>query len=156
MNLKELRNKLGLTQKEAAECVGVSLRSYISYENNPDKASSRTYKYILNTLAEKYPMDETHGTLSIDFIQKTCSEIFDKYNVNFCILFGSYAKGSEKETSDVDLLLSSDIKGLQFYGLVEELRQALGKKIDLLDMNQLLNNPELLSEILKYGVRIYG
>lgn len=156
MNIRELRNKIGITQKEAAKSVGVSLRSYVDYENNPSKIQSRTYKYIFNTLSELYPLDETHGVLTMDFIRKTCSDIFDKYKVDFCILFGSYAKGTAKETSDVDLLLSSRITGLKFYGLVEELRQALGKKVDLLDIKQLSNNTELLSEILKYGEKIYG
>ena len=41
---------------------------------------------------------------------------------NYCVLFGSYAKGKAKETSDVDLLISADIKGLKFYGMVENLK----------------------------------
>ena len=76
--------------------------------------------------------------------------------VKYCILFGSYAKGKETPTSDVDLLISANIKGLKFYGLVEELRVALHKKVDVLDMNQLKNNLELTEEILKDGIKIYG
>ena len=72
------------------------------------------------------------------------------------ILFGSYAKGKETPTSDVDLLISVKVKGLKFYGLVEELRIALRKKVDVLDMNQLKDNLELTEEILKDGVKIYG
>ena len=57
---------------------------------------------------------------------------------------------------DVDLLISSDITGLRFYGLVEELRSVLHKKVDLLTLPQLVNNPELLDEVLKDGVKVYG
>ena len=42
-------------------------------------------------------------------------------------------------SSDIDLLVSSDIKGLKFFGLVEELRQELHKKVDVLDISQLTN-----------------
>ena len=56
----------------------------------------------------------------------------------------------------MDLLISANIKGLKFYGLVEELRTVLHKKVDVLDMNQLKENLELTEEILKDGVKIYG
>ena len=35
--LKELRNEKKLTQQQVADLVGVSLRSYISYENDESK-----------------------------------------------------------------------------------------------------------------------
>ena len=43
----------------------------------------------------------------------------------------------------------------KFYGLVERLRNSLNKKVDVLDINQLVNNKELLNEILKDGIKIY-
>lgn len=58
--------------------------------------------------------------------------------------------------SDVDLLISANITGLKFYGLVEEIRTSLHKKVDVLDVNQLKDNIELLNEILKDGVKICG
>ena len=82
--------------------------------------------------------------------------MFQHYEVKFCYLFGSYAKGKETPVSDVDLLISTDVKGLKFYGLVEELRVALKKKVDVLDINQLKDNLELTEEILKDGIKIYG
>ena len=54
--------------------------------------------------------------------------IFDKYDVNFCYLFGLYAKSKATPTSDVDLLISGKVKGLKYYGLVEEIRTVLHKK----------------------------
>ena len=71
-------------------------------------------------------------------------------------MFGSYAKNKATPTSDVDLLISAKVKGLKFYGLVEEVRTALHKKVDVLDVNQLNNNMELTQEILKDGIKIYG
>lgn len=94
--------------------------------------------------------------MTIDEIRETCTHVLLKYNVQYCYLFGSYAKNKAKENSDVDLLISTDITGLKFYGLVEELRVSLRKKVDLLTVDQLVNNKELLDDVLKYGVRIYG
>ena len=101
-------------------------------------------------------IDEEHGLLTIDDIKRKCSKVLKNYDVNYCYLFGSYAKGKETPVSDVDLLISANIKGLKFYGLVEELRTALNKKVDVLDINQLKSNLELTEEILKDGVKIYG
>ena len=56
----------------------------------------------------------------------------------------------------MDLLVSADVSGLAFFGLVESLRSGLCKKVDLLEINQLDHNVELLNEILKDGIRIYG
>ena len=89
-------------------------------------------------------------------IVEICSSIFSEYDVQYCYLFGSYAKGNASGTSDVDLLISSQVKGLKYYELVERLREKLHKKVDLLDIKQLLNNEELLNEVLKEGIRIYG
>lgn len=87
---------------------------------------------------------------------KVCNLVFSSYEVNFCYLFGSYAKGKANETSDIDLLISSNVTGVKFFGLIEELREQLKKKVDLLDILQLNNNQTLLQEILKDGIKIYG
>ena len=48
------------------------------------------------------------------------------------------------------------VNALEFYELVETLREKLKKKVDLLDVAQLNNNPKLVQEILRDGVKIYG
>ena len=44
--LKSLRIERKLTQNQAADILGVSLRSYKSYENDEKKADSIKYKYL--------------------------------------------------------------------------------------------------------------
>lgn len=99
--------------------------------------------------------DENKKILSVSEIQKGCEKVFAKYKVDYCYLFGSYAKGNAREDSDIDLLISSNMTGLKFFALVEELRETLRKKVDVLDFKQLESNPELLHEILKDGIKIY-
>ena len=43
----------------------------------------------------------------MDFIKEKCKLVLDEYPVNYCILFGSYAKGKAGESSDVDLLIDA-------------------------------------------------
>lgn len=154
--LKKLRLEKKLTQKEVAELLGVSLRSYKSYENDIEKRETKKYNRLIEQLSQINQIDENHGILEIDDIKEICDDIFKNYNVTFCYLFGSYAKNCASETSDIDLLISSDVTGLKFYGLTEELRQRLHKNVDLLDVEQLKDNYELTKEILKDGLKIYG
>ena len=154
--LKDLRLEKRLTQQQVADLVGISLRSYKSYENDETKIATIKYNYIMQKLEEINPIDEEHGIIDIEYIRDKCQKVFEKYDVDFCYLFGSYAKNKATPTSDVDLLISAKVKGLKFYGLVEEIRTALHKKVDVLDVNQLNNNMELTQEILKDGIKIYG
>lgn len=156
MTLKELRIDKNLTQQQVADFVGISLRSYKSYENDSDKINSLKYNYIFDKLSEINVIDEEHGILSHEDIINKCRDIFSNYDVDFCYLFGSYAKSTATETSDVDLLISSKVRGIKFYGMVEELREKLHKRIDALDSKQLANNLKLVEEILKDGIKIYG
>ena len=132
------------------------MRSYVSYENDETKSDTVKYRFFLHELEMIDPIDEEHGVISRDELIKICSNIFSEYDVHFCYLFGSYAKGTAIGTSDVDLLISTKITGLKFYELVERLREALHKKVDMLDTKQLLKNEALLNEVLKEGIRIYG
>lgn len=156
MELKELRQTKKLTQQQVADLVGISLRSYKSYENDKKKSGSIKYRYIMDVLFETNKIDEEHGILTVEDIVTSCRKVFEKYDVNFCILFGSYAKGKATENSDVDLLISTATKGLKYYGLVEDIRVALNKRVDILDVAQLKDNLELTEEILKDGIKIYG
>ena len=154
--LIEARKSNGFTQAEAAKYLGVSLRSYKSYEIEKEKQNTIKYKYFVDQLNKNSYIDEEHGLLKIEKIIEVVKKVMEEYDVEYCYLFGSYAKNKQKENSDVDLLISGNVSGLKFYGLVEKLRENLKKKVDLLDLKQLNNNEELLNEILKYGIKIYG
>lgn len=153
--LKELRIAKGLTQEKASALLGVSLRSYKTYENGESKIGTFKYNYMLEQLEKYISLDEEHGILTVDDIKKVCKTVLDEYSVKYCILFGSYAKGIATEKSDVDLLISTNVTGLKFFGLAERLRNALKKKVDLLDLKQVSENNDLLDEILKDGIKIY-
>ena len=154
--LKEMRISKQITQQEAARRLGISLRSYIMYENDAAKENTIKYRFLLQELQKINAVDEEHGILTTEQIRMCCKEILDAYQVEYCYLFGSYAKGKATEQSDVDLLISTKEKGLRFYEIAERLRECLHKKVDLLDVKQLVNNETLIDEMLKEGIKIYG
>jgi predicted nucleotidyltransferase len=155
MGIKELRKEKGLTQIQCAEYLRIPLRTYKRYEADESKVNPIKYQYIIDRLTAFGFIDEEHGTLTPEQIKNGCAEVFCDYPVEYCYLFGSYAKGKETEKSDVDLLVSMPVDGLRFYEMLERLREKLKKKVDLLDAAQLKNNPALVQEILKDGIKIY-
>ena len=159
MTLLQIRNKYQISQALAASSVGVPLRTYIRYENNNDYGNSLKRESMIQKLMNKYEITEDNGMLSIETIKNELTFLFDseyKGKIEFCYLFGSYAKGYAKDNSDVDLCVSTSLTGLRFAGLSEAIRTVLHKRIDLIRFNNLENNLELVSEIMKDGIKIYG
>lgn len=92
---------------------------------------------------------------SIDDIKSVLHPVFAKHNIKKAVLFGSYVKGLAGEHSDVDLLLDSGLKGLKFVGLIEDVRTALDKDVDVFDKTHIIQGSRIFSEISKNGVVIY-
>ena len=156
MTLRELRKHKNLTQIECAKYLGIPVRTYQNYETDESKKDTMKYAFMVQKLQEYGFTDETHGILSVQQITDICSRIFADFDIEYCYLFGSYAKGKAKEDSDVDLLISTAISGIRFYDLAEAVREGLKKKVDILNTEQLSENPELTNEILRDGIKIYG
>ena len=152
-----MRITFGLTQVEAANSVGVPLRTYIRYESNPDESNLK-YQKIVELLKDKYEITEAKGIYALDKLKIILLNVIEKYQdeISFCYLFGSYAKGYAKDESDVDLCINTTLTGFRFVGLVENLHQVLKKKVDVIRFNDLKDNLELISEIMKDGIKIYG
>ena len=141
---------------QCADYLGIPLRTYQNYETDISKISTIKYEFMMQKLGEYGYIDEANGILSIEEIKKICVDIFKNFEVEYGYLFGSYAKGKATDTSDVDLLISPSVSGIRFFELTETLRESLKKKIDVLTIEQLKDNPELINEILRDGVKIYG
>lgn len=159
MTLLQIRNKYQISQALAASSVEVPLRTYIRYEKNNDYGNSLKRESMIQKLMNKYEITEDKGILSIETIKNELTSLFDseyKGKIEFCYLFGSYAKGYAKDNSDVDLCVSTSLTGLRFAGLSEAIRNVIHKRIDLIRFNNLENNLELVSEIMKDGIKIYG
>ena len=93
---------------------------------------------------------------SIDSIQESLIPIFGRYKVRKAVLFGSYAKGTANERSDIDIFVDSGLRGLKFFGLLEDVTNALNRQVDLIDASQVDSGSRVLSEINNTGVLIYG
>lgn len=89
-------------------------------------------------------------------IKKVLKPIFDKHKVKKAILFGSYVKGTADSRSDIDLVVETNLKGLDFYGLLGEVTDKLRFPVDLIDKREIKKNSKFEKEVKETGVTIYG
>lgn len=77
----------------------------------------------------------------------------EKFGVKKIGVFGSYARGNQLESSDVDILVElEEPLGWEFFDLKEFLEQKLDKPVDLVTRNAL--KQQLKDEILKQTIFI--
>ncbi len=151
MKLKELRKQLGLTQPEAAILLNIPFRTYCRYEDEPQYEGTFKYNQMVCVLDEK----AASMVLKMDTIKKIVSEVCSKYKVSACYLFGSYVKEKARSDSDVDLMIISELEGIEYYQLLGELENKLKKKIDLIRLETAIQDEKLINEILKDGIKIF-
>ena len=93
--------------------------------------------------------------LSVEEVKTRLRPVFESNGTRKAILFGSIAKGTQSFGSDVDILVDSGLHGLRFFGLLEDVCNALGVPVDLIDERQLKRESGMRREIDRTGVIIY-
>ena len=113
------------------------------------------YKYILRFF-DVYEWRFFIMVYTTEEILELFYPVAKKYNVKKAILFGSYARKEAEEKSDIDILVETDLKGLKFYGLLNELSEVFKKDIDLIEVRELKKGSDLEKNILQEGVVLFG
>ena len=93
---------------------------------------------------------------SIDEIKTLLEPVFRKHHVKRAVLFGSYSCGRASKTSDVDIMVESPLRGLEFFALLEDVVSTLQKEVDLIEMRQLTEKSSFKDNIDHNGVEIYA
>lgn len=80
--------------------------------------------------------------MSTQQLQKTLAEYFSSQPVIKAWLFGSYARGEERENSDVDIMITLDKNAhvglFKLSGMRLDLQDLIGKEVDLVTEKGLL------------------
>ena len=92
---------------------------------------------------------------TIEQIKSRLTPVFDKNHVRKAVLFGSYSKGKATAKSDVDIWVDSGLHGLSFFGLLEDVCQAMACDVDLIDRADIIPNSPIDQEIRRTGVLLY-
>ncbi len=77
----------------------------------------------------------------IDTIRNLKPFLKEEFGVEEIALFGSYARGEEKNYSDIDLLVKLNKTTLRNYiGVIDYLQEKLNSKVDLISKNNRLSD----------------
>ena len=157
--IKEARAEYGLTQKDLSEITDIPLRTIENWESGKRTPSPWVEKMVYSYL-KQYPKNqhgiitETKGIYEVNQIKDALLPLTLKYDINKMILYGSYAKGKQEPQSDIDLVVDGNIRGIKFFGLLEDVNNALVKSVDLIHLSQIDNNSEIYENVMK-GLVLY-
>lgn len=134
-----------LTSKEEFSSVTVDVNGYgVIWE---DKIDISCNELFLNGKAY---------TLTRENIEYLIKELLVRFNAEYALLFGSYARGEETEESDIDVLVygGKNFKKSNIFAFAEELRKMTGKNTDVFEYNEIDNTSQLYKNIIKEGIKI--
>ncbi len=92
---------------------------------------------------------------NISQLQVVLTPVFRDYGISRAVLFGSVAKKTATDKSDLDLLVTSNLHGLRFVGFMEAVRRAVQMPVDILDVSHIEQGSKIQREIEKTGVILY-
>ena len=91
--------------------------------------------------------------LTVEEIRKRIIPVLKKYKANGAVLFGSYAKGTANEDSDIDLLIESKLKGVDFTTLKIAIEDVFNLyDIDIFNTRYIIDGSQIDQEIKKGAV----
>lgn len=93
--------------------------------------------------------------LSTDIEQQLLDAINAQLNTDFIILFGSFAKGTVRKDSDIDLAYFSSLQlsSYERFILASDLATIAGREVDLIDIKQI--DTVFTMQIFSEGLPIY-
>lgn len=92
---------------------------------------------------------------TVSELKTILSPVFAAHGVKRAVLFGSYAKGTATEKSDIDLLVDSRLRGLRFIGFLDDVQNTVGKTVDMFDVAHIESGSRIDREIQQTGVTVY-
>jgi predicted nucleotidyltransferase len=98
-------------------------------------------------------------TAAIESVKKYADRVRRDFNVKQVILFGSYAKGTAREDSDIDVAVVFErIDGdyLDVITRLSKIRRDVEHRIEPVALEELNDQSGFLKEIAKSGVIIYA
>jgi predicted nucleotidyltransferase len=113
------------------------------------------YSYL-----KQYPKNQhgiitkTKGIYEVNQIKDALLPLTIKHDINKIILYGSYAKGKQYPLSDIDLAVEGNIKGIKFFGLLEDVSNALVKSVDLIHISQIDSKSDIYRNVMN-GIVLY-
>jgi len=90
----------------------------------------------------------------IDFLHKNRENFLNKYQISNIALFGSYARGENRQDSDVDIAIETPLSDyFKLYDFKEELEKYFNRKVDVIRLRDRMNE-SLRKRIINEGIYV--
>lgn len=89
-------------------------------------------------------------------IENSIKTLLARYNAEYALLFGSYARGEETPDSDIDIVVcgGENFKKSNIFAFAEDLREMLGKNADVFEMCEVNKGTPFYNNLMKEGIKI--
>jgi len=95
--------------------------------------------------------------LTLNEIKQYIEPILTDSPIHVVTVFGSFARGTHDDKSDVDIIIDShgELKGIDFFIWADKIAQILPIKSDIFEAREIKENSKLKLRIDEEGVIIY-
>ena len=89
-------------------------------------------------------------------VQDAIKALLRRYGAESAVLFGSYARGEQTDTSDIDFIVFGGInfKKSNIFAFAEELRQMTGKDVDAFEVCEVDPQTPFYQSVMEEGIKI--
>lgn len=89
-------------------------------------------------------------------VQDAIKALLRRYGAESAVLFGSYARGEQTDTSDIDVIVfgGRNFKKSNIFAFAEELRQMTGKDVDAFEICEVDPQTPFYQSVMEEGIRI--
>lgn len=96
------------------------------------------------------------NTLTMDEVKDLIRTLLRKYNAEYALLFGSYARGEATAESDIDVVVvgGKNFKARDIFSFGEDLRQMTNKDVDAFEIREVNEGTPFYESVMNEGVRI--
>ena len=89
-------------------------------------------------------------------VQDAIKVLLRRYGAESAVLFGSYARGDQTDSSDINVVVFGDknFKKSNIFAFAEELRQMTGKDVDAFEICEVDPQTPFYQSVMEEGIKI--
>ncbi len=89
-------------------------------------------------------------------VQDAIKVLLRRYGAESAVLFGSYARGEQTDSSDIDVVVfgGKNFKKSNIFAFAEELRQMTGKDVDAFEICEVDPQTPFYQSVMEEGIKI--